>query len=373
MEKALEEQVVVGSRPFVFSLCRKREAMGRVPVDHWWMPVPALYDQRGNRGRGRGNYESVVDCFWAMCGHEGSTSEVDVQESYLLARLLPSARNQGSRRIFPDAHLESRAQASTESRMESVRELDSQLSSCREKTLGLVEFRDRTGEVLGPPRLTEEAIGEYETFSTTLLGPASAELAGDESKALERLLERWADFMRSIGRRRGNLLQKQVLDVISYECRAALHRCYSAVWSEMIPELGRRHLLDPESLRFLEFWHLEQVMEASNVEYANFHLFHGHVFALHPATGEFIRTTTGRELVGDWLTHPDGEGPFGRLLHGMYVSTFHYASRRQDIAEQRKKRPPTVAGTDMVELEEGQEARKRGRRGDGKRREDSAS
>ena len=372
MEKGLKEQVSVGERVFVFSLCRKREGMGPVPVDQWWMPVPPLYRHRGHSRERRGNYEAVVDCFWALCLQAESTGEDDVRESYLLARLLPFTRDQGSRQIFPDAHLASRKQAWIEARQDCVEELDSLLSGSRDGTLDRVDFRDRTADALGPAGLSEEEATEYGTFCAELLDSARALLAGDEAKALEQVRACWDGWMRSIGRRGGKHLQKKVLDVISYECRAALHRCYSAAWEELLVALDRKYRLSPESLSFLKFWHLEDVKEVVGVHHAQFHLFHGHVFALHPATGEFIRTDTGRELVGDWLQHPEDEQTFRRLLHGMWVATHHYAIRRRDIAEQRKKRPPTVAGTEIVDLEERQAARKSGRRGDGRHREDSA-
>ena len=37
MQKDLDETLTVGGRPFVFSLCRKTQEMGQVPVDHWWI------------------------------------------------------------------------------------------------------------------------------------------------------------------------------------------------------------------------------------------------------------------------------------------------------------------------------------------------
>src|SRR3954453_22051595 len=157
--------------------------------------------------------------------------------------------------------------------------------------------------------------------------------------------------MRSVGRRGGQALPKQVLDVLSYEARAALHRCYSAVWAMLLlPHLGRKHALSPESQAFLRLWHLDQVSESALGEAAYFHLFHGHVFALHPACGEFLRTEAGRGLMGRWLLRPS-EGAFGRLLHGLYVAAVHYQGQREQLTSDRKKQPRALGGADLTGLE----------------------
>jgi len=107
----IREEVSVGGRPFVFTLCRKEERLGDVPVDHWWMRATEVYGQRAHRGRGPGNHEALADAFWALCRREGSHTEADVRESYLLARLLPHVRSQGSRRVVADAFLTPGTQA----------------------------------------------------------------------------------------------------------------------------------------------------------------------------------------------------------------------------------------------------------------------
>jgi hypothetical protein len=361
MEGNLKEQVAVADQVFNFSLCRKQEKMGEIPVDHWWMNAPGLYGQRNHR-RGQGNYQAVTDCFWAQCREAGSDADPEVQESHLLTMILPYARNQGSRRIFADAWPEPSSRANAPARREAVAQLDEMLRNSRGKELTRLQFRDQTGDVLGPPALTEEAKSEYWKFTNDFLGNTRAALDKDEAAGRQLALKYWDRCMKSVGRRADLAVEKQVLDVVSYESRAALHRCYSAAWCLLLPQLAGKYGLTEESYRFLQFWHLEQVEEAAEGSLANFHLFHGHVFALHPASGEMLRTAEGRALVGDWLSHPADDQSFGRLLHGIHVAVHHYAQHRDEQASRRKKQPTSVAGTEMTRVEEELDARRSGRR-----------
>ena len=97
--------------------------------------------------------------------------------------------------------------------------------------------------------------------------------------------------------------------------------------------------LDRPSLNFLRFWHLDHISEAEQDVPACFHLFHGHVFGLHPIGADLIRTHTGRDLIGAWLTRPDDPEAFGRLLHSIYLAAFVYYLRRETTADDRRQRP----------------------------------
>jgi hypothetical protein len=87
-------------RRFEFELCRKRAQFGSVAVDQFWMDHATIYGQRNQRAA---NYEAIVEGFWGLCWREGSVLLDEVQDSYLLAKLLPYARSNGSRRVFEDA------------------------------------------------------------------------------------------------------------------------------------------------------------------------------------------------------------------------------------------------------------------------------
>jgi len=221
--------------------------------------------------------------------------------------------------------------------------LDELLSPAGSGPLPRLEFSRRTADVLGPPPLSEEVQESYLARCQELFGPAGAE-ADDEQGGFASVLVRWKALMTSVGRRGGMHLQKQVLDILSYEARAALHRCYSAVWCGLLlPHLAEKYGLSAESVRFLSLWHLDQVSESNLGDQAYFHLFHGHVFALHPAAALFLSTPRGQGLVGSWLADGGTEAAFGRFLAGMLVAVHHYDARREQSAADRKKRPTSTA------------------------------
>jgi hypothetical protein len=340
----LVEELVVGSRSFRFPLCRKPALMGTVQVDHWWMDVRRLY---GQRGRSETMSQTVVDYFWALCQREGTDRDPEVQESYIQARLLPFARSNAARKIVVDAHL-ARARNDQKEQAEQVRELETMLQKSRSACLTMTEFQRQSGQVIGPPELSAEARQLYEAFCQQFLGEARDALRHQGEAGLDVARARWAKALAEWGRRGGHALEKQILDVLSYEGRAALHRCYSAVWCELIPHLVRKYQLDQPSVDFLALWHLDHVQDAVEDVPARFHLFHGHIFGLHPVGALLLGTTVGRELVGEWLSRADPQAQ-GRLLNAMSVALHVYALRREATAEDRRRRPKLAGDCDEWE------------------------
>jgi hypothetical protein len=365
MRSGIRVGLSVAEQSFTFTLCRKAEQLGPVSVDHWWMRTTELYRQRAQRRRKGGNYEAVTEAFWALCRRAGSHVERDVQESYLLARLLPFARNQGSRRIVADAYLTPRTRAARQEREEAVQELDQLLRSCRTATMTPLSFSRRTADIIGPPVLAAELQQAYLACCGELFDPAVSVLAADKEAGVARLLAGWQRLMRSVGCRGGRQAAKQVLDVLSYEARVALDRCYSAIWDMLLlPHLTQAYQLSPETTAFLRLWHLDQASESNLGAVAFFHLFHGHAFALHPAAALFLSTPVGRELAGSWLTTGCTNRAFGRLLHGIFVAVHHYAGLRDEATQRRRKQPQGFGGPELIDLEE-QLARRRPRRAHG--------
>jgi hypothetical protein len=201
-----------------------------------------------------------------------------------------------------------------------IQELNALLSVPDLHPLTSLEFSRLTADVIGPAILPAALQSAYLECCEKLFGPAIAVVAEDVPASVERLLSGWERLMRSVGRRAGLQQEKQVLDILSYEARAALDRCYSAVWYHLLlPHLGEKYQLSRGSEQFLRLWHLDQVSESDLGEQANFHLFHGHVFALHPAAALFLSTRAGRLLLGagqlpplPWpcLRPPSCSGPF---------------------------------------------------------------
>jgi hypothetical protein len=116
-----------------------------------------------------------------------------------------------------------------------------------------------------------------------------------------------------------------------------------------------------ESIAFHRLWHLDQCQESDRCD-AYFHLFHGHVFALHPGTGMFMQTKTGSEMIGEWLAAPESTTSFGRLLYGLCTAMADYA-RRSDVASTlRSKEAGFATGYDLEAEEESRVSKTKHRR-----------
>lgn len=351
----VEEKVEIGGQWVTLRLHRKAETFGSVAVDQWWMPVSGLYGQRGRHDQAS-NREAITAGFWGLCREGGTQSDADVQESYLLARLVPHVRSLGSRSIFRDGFL----RPARRGQDTAIQDLDALLARDLEKEVDEIEFHRQTGIVLGPPALPSEAKAEYLRMEAELLGTARGLLLSDEMTANALVVKQWKNWMR-IARGAGNKTFKLVLDVLSYEARTALHRAYSAIWlMSLTPLLHKKYGLSNESAQFLAFWHLEPSRETADPS-SYFHLFHGHVFGLHPAGAAFLQTHTGRQLVGEWLaasahdpisgqrsqglhqmtapstTYNHEQKAYRRVLNGLLKSVFEYHRRHTDVANDRRR------------------------------------
>ena len=350
MAKTIPITVTPFDATVTFRLRRKAEALGPASVDHWWMPTTTVYPGPKSQPA---NYRAVVDGFWQLCRQAASDAEADVADSYLLARLLPYVRPLGSRRVVADARLRRRIGRGVDP---DVGALDRLLRADPLAPITEVEFRDRTADAIGPLAMTTEECGRYLRFADELLAGPRRRLPDDPEGAVAELRRTWTGWAAGFGRRKGRDEDKRVLDVLSYEARAALHRCYSAVWEcILLPHLQGRFDLSPESSLFLAFWHQEQSRRPSDPGApAYFHLFHGHSIGLHPAGSGLIRTPTGKSLLGTWVRaacEPDLTSAnaahrraaavdlgraYGRLLRGLLLAAFFYAGRRIEANQDRK-------------------------------------
>jgi hypothetical protein len=362
----VEAEAEAASRTLRFHVYRKPVRLGDLEVDHWWMDIGTLYGQRNRRAS---NQAAVVDYWWALCTQDATVLDEPTRESYILARLLPFARSNGSRRVFVDS-VPTRPGGRREL-TESVTELEQRLADSADGEMDKAEFHSRTGDLLGPPEYPREVHDRYHQLSEELLCEAREALEQGGHAGLDMALARWTSWMNSIGRRRGNELEKQVLDALSYECRTAFHCCYSAVWCDLIPHLQRNYNLSTESAAFLAFWHLEPREESNQPELAYFHLFHGHIFALHPACGAFMLTQTGSRLLSEWLPHGGRGASYRRLLHGLFVAVYQYAQRHQVCSLLRRGEGRVTSVSDMVALEEQLVEEGQGRRRPRRRRTDA--
>lgn len=355
------------AKRFRFQLCRKQVFMGELPIDHWWMETRSAY---GQRNRTAGNQDAVIEYWWAWCMKYATVLHEEVQDSYILAHLLPYARGNGSRRVLADA-IPTRAKKLEADKPTVAAELEQFLQTTRAEELDLVAFRDMTAKAIGPPAYGDEVWKCYKRLAEELLGRGREAIQRGGHSGLGVALGTWQDWMKSIGRHRGHEIEKNVLDILSYECRAALHRCYSQVWDHLVFHLADRYDLTDKSVIFHRFWHLDQQQKSNLGDQADFHLFHGHIFALHPACGNFMLTESGRRLMGEWLSDPHSAATYQRLLHGLAIAVYQYAVRNGVYAELRKKQPQSFGGPDLQAVEEEKVERKNRRRVTTRRKTDA--
>jgi hypothetical protein len=305
----------------------------------------------GQRRRPAPNLQAITDYFWALCQKYGTADVPEVQESYILAQLLPFARSNAGRRVFADGHLRA-PERFGDSRAKMEEELEGLLRSSCKNRMAMVNFKNRTADVLGPPIVNDEIRQSYLELANDFLADSRAALVRNGDKGVQAAIDHWQQITRQVGRRAGHATEKQVLNILSYECRAAFHRCYSAVWTDLIPRLTLIHELSPASQHFLHFWHLDHCSESAEGPHALFHLFHGHIFALHPVGAALMQTSTGRKLLGAWLQDPESELAFGQLLHAILITVYHYAGLRETAASNRRKQSIPHSDDAMPYLED---------------------
>jgi len=326
-------------------MCRKATRLGSVEIDQFWMSTQTLY---GQRNQAAVNQSPILNFWWDWCGRVGSQQDRDIRETYLLAMILPHARGNGSRRVFADSILNP-----SERRFESqawISELEPLLASSRNEELDEVEFKNRTANSLGPPEYDAAVFERYEEMTAELFSEAHSSIEEEGLDAISPVLEHWQRLMKSIGRRRGNELEKQVLDILSYECRTALHRGYSAVWKILLEVVARQYSMSEESYRFHELWHFDHCRESAQGEHAYFHLFHGHIFALHPACGPLLQTNTGGALFGQWLQEETLQS-YRRVLNALSIAVAFYGGRGeiQRLLRHGSGRLQTVGNMETLE------------------------
>ena len=319
------------SAEFELALCRNHVMLGEVELDQFWMPIHSLYGQRNQKAV---NLEPLVEFWWAECGAAGTQCNTAIQESYLLAKVLPFARSNGSRRVFIDAF--QTVPGSRSPRMRAWADsLNRLLTASRHNEYDELAFQRATGNFIGPPVYPEEVWRRYQNLSAELFQKARNAIDADGLEATEQVLSDWRRLFTLIGRRRGNQIDKQALDILSYECRTALHRCYSSAWHTLIHALGARFDMSDESYIFHQLWHFDRCQQSNRGDESYFHLFHGHIFGLHPACGPVLLTQCGSELFAEWLRDGTPQS-YHRVLHALAVAIYFYADQHNTGAMLRR-------------------------------------
>jgi len=317
---------------FEFALAQKPANVGTTVFKHWWMPINSIYGQRNQTGKNR---EALADLFWASSLADdgfGATS-TDVKEIYLLTKLLPIVRSTGGRRIFDDGRL-------VRSKAADVNQLNRMIQSESQGSVDSAEFQTQVAAILGPPKFSQAAKDLYCEVANEIFPEASEMLVESPQKAFANVVGKWDSWNRRIGRRSGQIEQKEILNVLSYEARAAIHRCYSHAWLQLLKKWYHLEAICQESLSFHRLWHFE-LLDYSDGDVANRHLFQGHIFGLHPAGSNLIATAAGRALISDLIKQSPGseefDVAFNRLLNGLLIAVYDFARQRSESPVVRKQ------------------------------------
>ena len=335
---------------FKFELSRKKVDFGDLTIDQYWMKPATVYATNSNSI----NHKSIIGCFWALYKRAQTARETGLDpdatiETYILASLLPKMRTNGSRTVFMDQTPQGTWKKARTSKYaafdQNEFELNTALVKSKDKQESVIDFHKGVGQVLGPPVYDDTITGPYVEFSNYLFGKDQGTFKNAPEKGFDAVSLRWDSWMNNIGRHSGNENKKTVLNILTYEARAAVHRCYASVWEELRPLLATRFQLTAESEFFHRLWHRDHIVEATE-ETGRFHLFHGHVFALHPAASFFAKTDAGRTLIGEAIKEVlngcADQVAFRRFLAGFRVSIFFYYQHIKNVAEERKKRPTSL-------------------------------
>jgi len=154
--KSQERPVVEVARHYTFHLRRKQAMFGDVPVDQWWMKRNTLYGDRRTKAV---NHLVIVEYWWSLCRKHATVFRTPIQETHILAKLLPHARSNGARRVFGDAVPGRRSAGMTTQQV--VAELDNLLVRSRTEEIDKEAFRNKTADCLGPPEYEPEAWQVY--------------------------------------------------------------------------------------------------------------------------------------------------------------------------------------------------------------------
>lgn len=173
----------------------------------------------------------------------------------------------------------------------------------------------------------------YRSFHSELLDePKSLLMRGDSEGAITKIRDKWTAFREKYLRRAGFTIEKIVLDMLAYENKAAFHHCYSNLWDHLIAQLEKRYSWNDATVVFHKFWHFAPHLSDGGGEYTPFH---GHIIGLHPGCGWMISTSSGQQLIADWLRDLRNFTLYRRILYGLWVSLNHYVTR---LSEQKMDR-----------------------------------
>ena len=293
-------------------------------IRQFWLPKPGLY---GTRQRQTSNHAVVLDYYRLLCFQRVTDRLANPAKTHLLASLLPRVRTNKAQNIFPDASVKPPRGCPKTPGYE-PEDLELLLEGSQTQRLTLVEFQNQNRTAVEYPCYPESTFELYRDYEHRLFDGASDLWWHNPVAAQKLLTDRWDKWHHGIGRRRGNVEQKDVLNILSYESKAAFHQCYSALWVELIPYFVANQPNQVISRRFHSLWHLDQRLNVPGSARV-VHLLHGLAVGLHPAFGMLLTTNTGRRIVGEMVANPDDLAAQERFFQAGMISLYLYATTRR--------------------------------------------
>ena len=311
------------------TLCRQELDLGGNVIPQYWVDKRSLVARNGTCGS---NYKAIIDHFYHKACQLRLVGQ-DTAETHLLATLLPLVRHDKAQSVFPDASLKRR---SKQDRAEYLEQLDAMVASSRGDRLKLADFQERTRNAVDFPTFSDDEIALYRKWSDELFDGLAGSWTHDLNGAADTMKSRWEVWRKQFGRRSGNQLQKTVLNVLSFESKAAFHQAYSVAWKTVLPLIGEGLTSTETFTNFHGLWHHEQRIVGRGSR-PDSHLLHGLVLGLHPALGLLISTPTGRDLIGEMVAKPSDIAAQERFFNATLISIFLYDSERSTYNSSRQK------------------------------------
>lgn len=310
-------------------LISRNTVLGDSLFRQFWIPKTGLF---GTRNKLSSNHSAVLDFYRCLCIDRLNDQLETPAKVHLLASLLPLIRSNGAQGIFPDASVVTPKNCPTQSEF-SAETLEFQLKASEAEQISVADFCNRNREALEFPDFPDSTFKLYWEFESELLGNPTSRWWENPTAAYELVEKRWLQWRDGFGRRRGNKEKKDVLNILSFECKAAFHQVYSALWVEMIPNLIEDQDNQLFSQRFHALWHLDHRISIPGHD-RDVHLLHGLALGLHPALGTMLKTETGSRLVGEAVAAPEDTDAQERFLHASLVSLYLYAAARRSRTSQ---------------------------------------
>jgi hypothetical protein len=293
----LDAAVRVRGTDFTFHLLTRPLGLGPgLTARYYWMDSSGFRVARGRRGCDPANFRNCVGHWWAAMRSLGLGDDPDQVRHLLLATSYALiSRGNALQRVYRDAHLRPGATDPTgRSLPDPVRDRIRQAVLARDPR----PVREVLDELLGWHRPTDDQAALTARVLDGVLGHGVDLVHRRGGDGLHEFLGRVDEWFLVRMKKGGGGLLRPFLRRFAYECKVAFHRCYANAWVDLIPWLQEHRGLDRLSERFLRFWHVQTQPAERPDGTVEPDAFRGHVLALHPLSGFFMKDPALMSVAG---------------------------------------------------------------------------